>query len=454
MITYVEKKKQHSPQCHLRKTLGWLMIMAKAKDVRSSLANEASLWAVTQQVAAPVTPQSRQSAVTSQHPQVPPPQTSNMAQAADHTQAALTTLPSPGEWASTSVWAEADLSQALQRVQALLAVLRWLTPLSIAVAVIVTLLGVPGNLLVIKVFWKKRKESPANLYVLILAILDCVVCCLFMPMMPVFISRGWATSTWMVWYKLMWTFLMLHNSLYSLYLLDLIALDRQRTICNPLKPKVSHRLAVMLILAGLACSALLAAVAVAVREVGTSNPIIKVFAFPQSVGLIIIVVSYGRIFLFLCRRKKTVGVGLRTQAPHSGAATASSVPSAVTLAVHTEPPTSRWSRQAAGVDCTSTSAMPPQSAAPDGVATKTAIHQKRHLAKTAKTLGLITLIFILTYLPMYVIAPIVNVQPYLLYTYALNYIANPILYFCLNTGFRNEVKAFCKQRSFPCAAPM
>lgn len=100
-------------------------------------------------------------------------------------------------------------------------------------------IGTVGNLLVIIVFKAKYRKSTYRAFVLCLAFLDTVNCCLTMPFVLTYVifSQNYPNEALCK----IGHFIGFYIGLASPFTLILIAVDRYRNICQPLSAQISHR---------------------------------------------------------------------------------------------------------------------------------------------------------------------------------------------------------------------
>ncbi|XP_078606796.1 uncharacterized protein LOC144879328 [Branchiostoma floridae x Branchiostoma japonicum] len=101
-----------------------------------------------------------------------------------------------------------------------------------ALLVLVCLLGTVGNLLVVLVSARRRKQSSATVCLTSLATVDLLICGVFVPHKIYQIFH--TTYTGAAWCKVN-PYFMTAGLLSSTFLLDVIAVDRYRAVCRPLR---------------------------------------------------------------------------------------------------------------------------------------------------------------------------------------------------------------------------
>ncbi|XP_035678843.1 muscarinic acetylcholine receptor gar-3-like [Branchiostoma floridae] len=101
-----------------------------------------------------------------------------------------------------------------------------------ALLVLVCLLGTVGNLLVVLVSARRRKQSSATVCLTSLAAVDLLICGVFVPHKIYQIFH--TTYTGAAWCKVN-PYFMTAGLLGSTFLLDVIAVDRYRAVCRPLR---------------------------------------------------------------------------------------------------------------------------------------------------------------------------------------------------------------------------
>ncbi|XP_077998549.1 orexin/Hypocretin receptor type 1-like [Glandiceps talaboti] len=105
-------------------------------------------------------------------------------------------------------------------------------PLDI-ISAIVIIIGIPGNGLVLCVYWTKRQQSSANFYIWGLGIVDFLVCTVLLPHELYWCHNYYAYSSNLSC-KIFKTILIMNVSISGLFLVA-IAIDRYNAICRPLK---------------------------------------------------------------------------------------------------------------------------------------------------------------------------------------------------------------------------
>lgn len=265
----------------------------------------------------------------------------------------------------------------------------WVKPMSLCMAIIASIFGIFGNLMVCQFFYNKRKKIATNLFILLLGISDTATCSVTIPFLPCFtyFASLSVTHPWFLSLQKLWSYGLMLSTYYSLFLLDAIAMDRHRAICHGLKTQLKYNRAKFIGTGGFIFCTVLTILTGILLEFNFKNPVMKISMAPQLVGIFIIIFSYSHIFLFLQNRKRRIS------------------PTEI----------SSFAMQ-------KRFQMPNQS------------------KKPIQMLALITAVFFLAYLPIYTIALALNLRPYLLFTWIINHVANPIVYYAMNSGFKTHVK--------------
>lgn len=113
---------------------------------------------------------------------------------------------------------------------------RILTPSFILVCILLVL-GVPGNAIALLVYITKMKRSTASYFIITLAFSDLINCAVSLPVELYLISHFWTFDIpWLCKFSRFLTAAM-NNT--SSFVLAAIAVERFRSICLPLKPRIS-----------------------------------------------------------------------------------------------------------------------------------------------------------------------------------------------------------------------
>ncbi|ELU01960.1 hypothetical protein CAPTEDRAFT_216596 [Capitella teleta] len=281
--------------------------------------------------------------------------------------------------------------------------LRWLFPLALVVTIIGVILGGIGNSLTVHHYYKERKKRATNVFILTLAIVDLLTCLLLFPWMPLFVyhPKLVLTESWLSTLHKIWGYTLMFFILKSLYLLAMMSIDRYNAIGDGLRARISYNLSRIIVLIGFMGSVFFTVLYIWLREiVGTSKPLLKAFIVPQVSAIVTILVMYARIYNLLNKKHLQVGTALY------------SIPRSTT--------------QDSGVGL---SVAPPP------------MKKNSPKVKTIQMLSFITVIFFVTFSPVYVLVLTLDVPPYLVFTYVVNHVTNPIVYYIMNPAFKKEIRA-------------
>ncbi|XP_060581295.1 cholecystokinin receptor type A-like [Ruditapes philippinarum] len=113
---------------------------------------------------------------------------------------------------------------------------RILTPSFILVCVLIAL-GVPGNAIALLVYITKMKRSTASYFIITLAFSDLINCLISLPVELYLITNFWTFD--IPWLCKLSRFLTAAMNNTSSFVLAAIAVERFRSICLPLKPRIS-----------------------------------------------------------------------------------------------------------------------------------------------------------------------------------------------------------------------
>ncbi|XP_052274131.1 cholecystokinin receptor type A-like [Dreissena polymorpha] len=108
---------------------------------------------------------------------------------------------------------------------------------SLVLVVVLMVLGIPGNLIALMVYATKMKRSTAAYFIITLAMSDLINCCISLPIEIALISQFWTFDHPVVCKFSRFLTAAMNNT--SSFILAAIAYDRFRSICLPLKPRIS-----------------------------------------------------------------------------------------------------------------------------------------------------------------------------------------------------------------------
>ena len=132
---------------------------------------------------------------------------------------------------------------------------RILTPSFILVCVLIAL-GVPGNAIALLVYIMKMKRSTASYFIITLAFSDLINCLISLPVELYLITNFWTFDIpWLCKFSRFITAAM-NNT--SSFVLAAIAVERFRSICLPLKPRISSMCCKMICVSLMTCAILTA----------------------------------------------------------------------------------------------------------------------------------------------------------------------------------------------------
>ena len=329
------------------------------------------------------------------------------------------------------------------------------------------MLGVPGNVLIVLVY--RRKKEPAKLMIAALAVVDCFTCTVLVPSYPfIVINIAHPTYTYVCFGLTMFVVTM------SIWILNTIAFDHHRAICRPLTPHWKPETTAAIFVSGFLWSVVIGTIAWL-----NVNPIHLriVTATYIGVSLVIMAILYGKIVLFLtCRVKVGPMIHLETTttttmigglfrrrkhgpAMHShvtneqssrGTTAGSSSATDQTVSDQSHPavaittlPTSSPPDVAVAVHTTSSAAQ-----STHGTLQMRSNRSMRGVTKSARMLAVVTAVFSLCYVPIYVLEDILGqgVTKLIVFTF-YNHAANALIYSFMNKNFRKDAKKlFLKAR--------
>jgi hypothetical protein len=128
---------------------------------------------------------------------------------------------------------------------------------SLVLVVILMFLGIPGNLVALIVYATKMKRSTAAYFIITLAVSDLINCCISLPIEIALITQFWTFDHPVVCKFSRFLSAAMNNT--SSFILVAIAVDRFRSICLPLKPRISTikaKVICAIIALGAVCSAI------------------------------------------------------------------------------------------------------------------------------------------------------------------------------------------------------
>ncbi|ELT96670.1 hypothetical protein CAPTEDRAFT_216735 [Capitella teleta] len=289
----------------------------------------------------------------------------------------------------------------------------WIGPVTLTVATLVSLIGVPGNATIVLIYSRKRRLN--RVFILILATVDLIASSITVPSVP-FIFNGLVQP----WYETFCWGLSIGLITMSIWMLDCIALEYHRAICRPLTVKWSQNLNIAVIGSGAAWSFTLAILAWLNLPIMTPMTMWYVL-----ISLAIMAGLYSHIVIFLMKRKK-----IGPTAPKSGGHLQSNAAASSTRISEecTRSVTTHSSSQIAPQEFASR-APPPGS---KGTGTPS--------GKSARMLAMVTMFFALCFLPIYFCEFVLKIPPaHTLFLTFPNHAVNVIVYSIMNRNFRNDV---------------
>ncbi|ELU08481.1 hypothetical protein CAPTEDRAFT_208068 [Capitella teleta] len=290
----------------------------------------------------------------------------------------------------------------------------WFEPVAYTVAAIVTLIGVPGNVTIVIIYSRKRRLNRA--FILILAIVDLIASGIMVPSFP-FVRLGVAHPI----YAVFWWGLSLCLITLSIWMLICIAFEYHRAICRPLSIKWSDNKVTAIVITGVAWSFVLGILAW--LKVSTT----QITMWYVITSLTLMAVLYSHIVIFLRKRKRITVAPSSSRAPVQGA-------SAITTAASSDSSRGVSHVSPAASNKGSSSTAPPPGPKGTGSAS----------GKSARMLAMVTVLFALSYLPIYVLK--IKAINILIMTFP-NHAVNVIIYSIMNKNFRSDVvKLFTRRR--------
>ncbi|ELT93063.1 hypothetical protein CAPTEDRAFT_218137 [Capitella teleta] len=185
----------------------------------------------------------------------------------------------------------------------------WIGPVTLTVATLVSLIGVPGNATIVLIYSRKRRLN--RVFILILATVDLIASSITVPSVP-FIFKELVQP----WYETFCWGLSIGLITMSIWMLDCIAFEYHRAICRPFSVKWSQNLNIAVIGSGVAWSFTLAILAWLNLPIMTPMTMWYVL-----ISLAIMAGLYSHIVIFLMKRKK---IRLKSRGHLQGNAAASS----------------------------------------------------------------------------------------------------------------------------------
>ena len=351
----------------------------------------------------------------------------------------------------------------------------WLVVTAIVTVVVMVTVGVPGNILIVLVYKRKNdNQNAANLFIATLAVVDCVTCGFVVPSLP-FIM----TSNTTVLYSQVWWSASVSVVVLSVWLLVAIAADHYRAICRPLSPHMSPTVAWVIVIVGCLVSMVLGAT-LRIGNLPGVKATLGFDLFRWSSGLYLMVslsllaVLYANIFWFLIRRKKVgMAVHLSTAPSATGGVTmetgitvskdtrageglsADQIPSSLAgkSIVTSQISESGTTAESSTLPSRSTSRAPGQVTVSPSTGQEViqgGANQPRlqkGVRKTAKMLAVVTILFVLSYTPTYVLPAVLSDYNFAyVFTHFINHAANPFIYSFMNQRFRKEVRQLFRSR--------
>ncbi|ELU17067.1 hypothetical protein CAPTEDRAFT_206377 [Capitella teleta] len=383
----------------------------------------------------------------------------------------------------------------------------WTKPLCVLSTVTGVITGTTGNILVMIFFFQRRKKIASNFFIFLLAVLDLFVCAVLLPCLPylVYFSLELVLSTWFIYLHRIWGYIFIFSSIFSLFLFDVIAFDRHRAICTSMKRQLNYESASIVSLVGGFACVVLTLLAYYYKDVRKAkSPLIRNIGIAQIIGSSLLLILYLRMFRFLLIRQRQVLPGLSTNAQGTSSltrndpkgvhrtqldvnkpelnvrkpdpqrrlepTTSAKQPNSTTNGIQpsTNLPfeatlspgnltnfTKRHPIQNAGssqlplsqksVKCSAILAKAEHAERGPLRVTNSAFNRKNPALKTIRMLFIMAVIFIASYLPVLVITTKLQKPVYLVFTYIINHVANPLVHFVMNESFRDYAMSVFKK---------
>ena len=286
------------------------------------------------------------------------------------------------------------------------------------------LLGILGNILVVLVYWKRKDKMAARIYTLVLAFIDLFSCIGSMSLAPVVIGSLMTKFQESIYMKYL-TFMVYMSVLVLLS----IAVDRYYAVYKPMEFNMNSKKKALL--------SLFIIVPVSVffmigKEIGIEDMIYFTLTALTLGGCFIAVsILYAATFWKLYKRNKVHNSTSQNSYVQSDLSGGSNV--GVPRVEAVRPPVVEAERE--GVPSTSSSSW--SSSEARTLAEKRRQHQLR---STARMFAVVTLIFVLSYVPpLLVNQRLIPQSWYLQNAFYLNHISNPVIYMVFNKTFRQEL---------------
>lgn len=303
---------------------------------------------------------------------------------------------------------------------------KWIPPITFLIATAVTVFGVPGNLLILVIYG--RKKQMIKFFIMILAAVDFSASFIIVPSYTLILQQL-AHPTYVVfWWGLSMFFITL-----SIWILDCIAFEYHRAICQPFRPQWSKRASVWIVITGILWSLIPGFLA----WLGAQRKVLSLLtACYVGVSLTLMSILYGKIVLFLHFRKS---VTTKLVAPSQ----------TQSLQVAPQNADSSTSNQELSISVTNSSQTGPT--LESSTATSRSVIKKpsksSSTAKSARMLAVVTFFFALCYIPIYFLEAFLgeNAQSLLSFTFP-NHAVNVFVYSLMNNNFRREIRSLINRR--------
>ena len=296
---------------------------------------------------------------------------------------------------------------------------------------IIALFGILGNPMVVYIFYKKnkREKSSSGLFIIIMGVVDCVASVFIIPYTILMTAFRMPTVTIIFYF-----FIVSWNLFYTMFLCVTVAVDRYLAVCKPLLFLLTYERAKILSFVNVLSS-------LAMNLVATIPPANEYFTL-YKINLILFICTVVTVFVLYTlvwisihnrMRKK---VGFQTDnTTHVG--------TAVTVdggSSNNAPISALTTSKKPVTDATNTN-----NATRDVTAENKANKKKAETFRTALMLFMITLVFIVSWIPIILLHTTGTFMAELTPLTFLYNIANPVIYYFLNKRFATEVNQIFKK---------
>ena len=282
-------------------------------------------------------------------------------------------------------------------------------------ALVVCVPGIPVNCLVIAVYVRKMTTS-IRMYMFALAVVDLIVCIYGIVL---------ATDTFDYVLFSFATFFAYMSTLYSMYLLVFVSVERLLAVRHPYKFSVSVQRAKRALVA-ITIAAGVSAMMISVGRLLLYGWFVKVFqvtAILSSVAVMIVCYTLMAITVVMKERAAHTSIGVASSAPVQGTSTVSRRNNDISELDETADETYRKTEPRVN------------NATPIGANT----------VKNISLLFVITVVFLICWTPFWLSNVTPGLPVYVRRTFYLNSVVNPFIYSIMRRMFRTDVRHFYRQ---------